>query len=326
MTWTTILRPARRSSSHDHDTTHPIRAPQAHHHQDAARLPVRAGHDRRAQRLRRGRRNRHGRQQGVHRHRSRPAIADGIRLQRVHGRRACSAPSRSPTSTATTRSCRPSWRRPDDTEPSSLNSSPSRSAAAYSASSAPASPSPPSPSSLPTTDYGFLVSITNVARVITSAGFAGAAGAVLGAGIGAVVRNVGGAVTLAVFTFMVAPPLVVQLANGTASWMPANLANVISGTVDDVSQPAALAALTVWAVVPAADRTDQRATPRRRVTRGHRSRVRRRSGRPASAGKFWGGCCQDVGDAASPRLEDDTDAYHGRTNVRRDRWHGIRGA
>jgi ABC-2 type transport system permease protein len=104
---------------------------------------------------------------------------------------------------------------------------------------------------LPSTDYGFLVSIANVVRVVGAAGFAGAAGAVLGAGIGAIVRNVGGAVTLTVFTFIVAPPLVVQLANGTASWMPANLANVISGTVDDVSQPAALVALLAWALVPA---------------------------------------------------------------------------
>jgi ABC-2 type transport system permease protein len=105
--------------------------------------------------------------------------------------------------------------------------------------------------SLPTTDYGFLVSIENLTRVIVAAGFAGAAGAVLGAGIGAIVRNVGGAVTLTVFTFIVAPPLVVQLASGSAPWMPANLANVISGTVHDVSQPAALAALTAWALVPA---------------------------------------------------------------------------
>lgn len=104
---------------------------------------------------------------------------------------------------------------------------------------------------LPSTDYGFLVSIANVVRVVGAAGFAGAAGAVLGAGIGAIVRNVGGAVTLTVFTFIVAPPLVVQLANGTAAWMPANLANVISGTVDDVSQPAALVALLAWALAPA---------------------------------------------------------------------------
>ena len=73
----------------------------------------------------------------------------------------------------------------------------------------------------------------------------------LGAGIGAVLRNVGGAVTATVFIFMVAPPLVVQLANGTASWMPANLANVISGTIDDVSQPAAIGALITWALIPA---------------------------------------------------------------------------
>ena len=104
---------------------------------------------------------------------------------------------------------------------------------------------------VPTTDYGFLVSAGNVIRVIAASGFAGAVGAVLGAGIGAVVRNVGGAVTLTIFTFIVAPPLVVQLATGTAAWMPANLANVISGTVDDVSQPAAVAALVAWAAIPA---------------------------------------------------------------------------
>lgn len=105
---------------------------------------------------------------------------------------------------------------------------------------------------LPTTDYGFLLSVDNVVRVVAAAGFSGAAGAVLGAGIGAVVRNVGGAVTLTVFVFMVAPPLVVQLANDTASWMPANLANVLSGIVDDVSVPAALVVLSAWAIVPAA--------------------------------------------------------------------------
>jgi hypothetical protein len=104
---------------------------------------------------------------------------------------------------------------------------------------------------LPNTEYGFLVSIDHVARIVVASGFAGAAGAVLGAGIGAIVRNVGGAVTATVFIFMVAPPLVVQLANGTASWMPANLANVISGTIDDISQPAALAALVIWALIPA---------------------------------------------------------------------------
>ena len=104
---------------------------------------------------------------------------------------------------------------------------------------------------LPTTDYGFLVSAQNVARVVAASGFAGASGAVLGAGIGSIVRNVGGAVTLSVFTFFVAPPLIVQLANDTASWMPATLASVISGVTDEVSQPAALVAFAIWALVPA---------------------------------------------------------------------------
>lgn len=106
--------------------------------------------------------------------------------------------------------------------------------------------------SLPTTDYAFLVSIDNVAQVIAAAGFAGAAGAILGAGIGAVVRNVGGAVTGTVLALIIAPPLIVQLANGAAPWMPSILANVVSGVANDVSQAAAVAAIVAWAVVPAA--------------------------------------------------------------------------
>jgi ABC-2 type transport system permease protein len=104
---------------------------------------------------------------------------------------------------------------------------------------------------LPTTDYGFLVSVSNVIRIVAASAFAGAAGAMLGAGIGAIVRNVGGAVTLTVFIFFVAPGLVVQLASGTASWMPATLAAVISGTLDDVTELAALLGLAAWAVIPA---------------------------------------------------------------------------
>ena len=105
--------------------------------------------------------------------------------------------------------------------------------------------------SLPTTDYGFLVSAGNVTQVLAASAFAGAAGAVLGAGIGALVRNVGGAVTGAVLVLFIAPPLVVQLAGDTASWMPSVLANVLSGVGREVSQPAALVAITVWALVPA---------------------------------------------------------------------------
>jgi hypothetical protein len=105
---------------------------------------------------------------------------------------------------------------------------------------------------LPTTEYGFLVSVAGVAAVLAAAALSGAAGAVLGAGIGALVRNTGGAVTGAVLALVIAPPLVVQLASGAASWVPSTLASVLSGVTHEISRPAALAALVLWAAVPAA--------------------------------------------------------------------------
>ncbi len=105
---------------------------------------------------------------------------------------------------------------------------------------------------LPTTDYSFLVSFGDVMQVLLAATFAGAAGAVLGAGIGAIVRSIGGAVTGTTLTLIIVPPLIVQLANDTASWMPNVLANVIAGVGNDVSIPAAVCALAAWALVPAA--------------------------------------------------------------------------
>lgn len=104
---------------------------------------------------------------------------------------------------------------------------------------------------LPTTDYGFLVSAGGVARVLLAAALTGAAGAVLGAGLGAVIRNTGGAVTGAVLVLIVAPPLIVQLANEADSWMPSTLGNVISGVSSEVGLPAAIAAIAAWAVVSA---------------------------------------------------------------------------
>jgi hypothetical protein len=106
--------------------------------------------------------------------------------------------------------------------------------------------------SLPFTDYGFLVSTGNLIEVLAASTFAGAAGAVLGAGVGTLVRNVGGAVTGVVLILLIAPPLVVQLANSTASWMPSVLANVVSGVGNEVGPAAAVAAIAAWAVVPAA--------------------------------------------------------------------------
>ncbi|MFN3216319.1 MAG: hypothetical protein ACE367_07485 [Acidimicrobiales bacterium] len=105
--------------------------------------------------------------------------------------------------------------------------------------------------SLPTTEYGFMVSAVHVAQILAASTFVGAAGAVLGAGVGAVVRNVGGAVTTTVLALIVAPPLVVQLASGTASWMPSVLANVLSGVGTEVSSAAAAGAVVAWALVPA---------------------------------------------------------------------------
>ncbi len=104
---------------------------------------------------------------------------------------------------------------------------------------------------LTTTDYSFMVSAGGVGRVLAASAFAGAAGAVLGAGIGALVRNVGGAVTGAVLALIIAPPLIIQLNSDAAPWVPNTLANVISGVVDDVTVPAGLVAIALWALVPA---------------------------------------------------------------------------
>ena len=111
---------------------------------------------------------------------------------------------------------------------------------------------------LPTTEYGFMVSIAGVGRVVAASAFAGAIGGVLGAGIGAVVRNTGGAVAGTFFTLMIAPPLIVQLTSEASSWVPSTLVDVLSGVerdvaaADQVGIPAALIALGAWAIVPAA--------------------------------------------------------------------------
>jgi ABC-2 type transport system permease protein len=111
---------------------------------------------------------------------------------------------------------------------------------------------------LPTTDYSFMVSVASVVRVVAAASFAGAVGAVLGAGIGAVVRNTGGAVTGAVLALIIAPPLIVQLISDATSWVPSPLATALSGVdaeaagvESQVGAVAAMFGLAAWAVVPA---------------------------------------------------------------------------
>jgi hypothetical protein len=96
---------------------------------------------------------------------------------------------------------------------------------------------------LPSTQYGFMVSAGDLAQVLLASTFAGAVGALLGAGLGAIIRNVGGAVTAVVFALFILPPLIVQLFSDAASWIPPALGSVISGVTTDVNPWAALAVL-----------------------------------------------------------------------------------
>jgi ABC-2 type transport system permease protein len=105
---------------------------------------------------------------------------------------------------------------------------------------------------LPSTGHGFLLSAGELVRLFAATTLAGAIGAVLGAGLGALIRNTGGAVTIAVLVLFVVPPLVVQLFTDAASWIPPSLFAVISGVSPDVSLWAALLVVSAWALVPAA--------------------------------------------------------------------------
>jgi ABC-2 type transport system permease protein len=105
---------------------------------------------------------------------------------------------------------------------------------------------------LPSTEYGFLVSTRDLARLLAATTLAGAIGAVLGAGLGSLIRNIGGAVTTAVLVLFVIPPLAAQLVSDVGSWIPPTLFAVISGVGSDVSLWAALMAIAGWALIPAA--------------------------------------------------------------------------
>lgn len=104
---------------------------------------------------------------------------------------------------------------------------------------------------LPLVDFELLLSAAAVTRVLAASTLAGAIGAVLGAGAGAVVRNSAGAVTAAVLLLIVAPPLVVQFLNN-ANWVPSTLVNVISGVGEGPSLPTAFVILAAWGLIPAA--------------------------------------------------------------------------
>ena len=105
---------------------------------------------------------------------------------------------------------------------------------------------------LPSTEYAFLVSAGGLAQILAASTLVGAVGAVLGAGLGALIRNLGGAVTAVVLALFMIPPLVVQLVSDAASWIPPALSGAISGVTTDVSVGAAVAALLLYGVLPAA--------------------------------------------------------------------------
>jgi ABC-2 type transport system permease protein len=101
------------------------------------------------------------------------------------------------------------------------------------------------------TEYGFLVTLGGVVRVVAASALTGAAGAALGAGVGWVVRNPGGAVTVVVGLLFISPPMIVQLTPDAASWVPTSLAWAISGVTTDPTVPMALLAVLLWALIPA---------------------------------------------------------------------------
>jgi ABC-type transport system involved in multi-copper enzyme maturation permease subunit len=105
---------------------------------------------------------------------------------------------------------------------------------------------------LPRTPYGLLVSFGDLVQLLASATLAGAVGAVLGAGLAAVIRNVGGAVTASLMLLFVIPPLAAQVFSGAGSWIPPTLFGVLAGVGTDVSVWAALVAVAAWALIPAA--------------------------------------------------------------------------
>ncbi len=73
----------------------------------------------------------------------------------------------------------------------------------------------------------------------------------LHAGIGSLVRNVGGAVTGAVLVLFIVPPILIQLAQDTASWVPGALSLSVSGITTEPAVLGAAITVTLRAAVPA---------------------------------------------------------------------------
>jgi ABC-2 type transport system permease protein len=105
--------------------------------------------------------------------------------------------------------------------------------------------------SLPLVDFEFMLSAGGILRILASAALAGGMGALLGAGVGALVRHSAGAVSAAVVLLIIAPPMVVQFVNN-ADWLPTTIVNVISGVAEQPGLLAAFGLLFAWGLIPAA--------------------------------------------------------------------------
>jgi hypothetical protein len=97
-----------------------------------------------------------------------------------------------------------------------------------------------------------MVSAADLVQVLGAATLTGAAGAMLGAGIGTLIRNTGGAATGTIVLLFILPPLAVRMVNEAARWVPSTLANVVSGVDTTMGIGVAIAAVLIWAMVPAA--------------------------------------------------------------------------
>jgi ABC-2 type transport system permease protein len=104
---------------------------------------------------------------------------------------------------------------------------------------------------LRSTQFGFMASTADLIQLFAATTLAGGVGAVMGAGLGAGIRNMAGAVTSVVLVLFVAPPLVAQLFTDAAPWAPTSLFAVISGTSSELHLWAALIAVAAWGLVPA---------------------------------------------------------------------------
>lgn len=104
---------------------------------------------------------------------------------------------------------------------------------------------------LPLVDFSFMLSVGAVLHLLAASAFTGAVGAVLGAAIGFIVRNVGGSVVAVVLLLFILPPLVVQMAKDTLAWTPSALALIVSGVTDYPGLVSALVVLTSFATIPA---------------------------------------------------------------------------